>query len=67
MRSVVVEFALVDCVDVEAERSGDLVEELGVGKEPLPAGAPADGAAVVGGVQEAVEGDLPPAESPLVR
>ncbi len=50
MRLVVVEFALVDSVDVEAERSGDLVEELGVGEEPLPAGAPADGAAVVGGV-----------------
>ena len=58
MRSVVVEFALVDSVDVEAERSGDLVEELGVGEEPLSAGAPADGAAVVGGVQEAMEGGL---------
>jgi hypothetical protein len=50
MRLVVVEFALVDPVDVEAECSGDLVEELGVGEEPLPAGASADGAAVVGGV-----------------
>jgi len=28
MRSVVFEFALVDSVDVEAERSGDLVEHL---------------------------------------
>jgi hypothetical protein len=29
-----------------------------VGEEPFSAGAPADGAAVVGGVQEAVEGGL---------
>ena len=67
MRSVVVEFARVNSVDVEAERSGDLVEELGVGEEPLPARAPADGAAVVG-VQEAMEGGLGGCRRvPLVR
>jgi hypothetical protein len=45
-------------VDVEAESPGDLVEEPGVGEEPLSPGALADRAAVVSGVQEAVEGYL---------
>jgi|SRR5271167_354545 len=57
-RSAVVELAFVDDVDVETKGPGDLVEEPGVGQEPLPPGALADGAAVVGGVQQAVEGCL---------
>ena len=44
-RSAVVELALVDDVDVETKGPGDLVEEPGVGQEPLPPGALADGAA----------------------
>ena len=56
--SVAVEVALVDVIDLEAEGPGDLVEEPGVGEEPLPSGALACGTAVVGGVQETVEGCL---------
>ncbi len=44
-RSAVVELALVDDVDVETRGPGDLVEEPGVGQEPRPPGALADGAA----------------------
>ena len=57
-RSVVVKLTLVDDVDVEAEGPGDLVEEPSVGEEPLSSGALADGTAVVGGIQEAMEGCL---------
>jgi hypothetical protein len=55
---LVVVLAVVDDLDVEAEGGGDLIEEPGMGEEPFPAGALAKGAAVVGGVQEAVEGCL---------
>ena len=64
----VVKLPFVDEVDVEAEGPGNLVEEPGVGEEPLSPGAFADGAAVVGGVQEAMEGpSAGAAESPLGR
>jgi hypothetical protein len=56
--SVVVKLALVDDVDAKAEGSGDFVEEPGVGEEPLSAGALADRAAVVGGIQKSVENCL---------
>lgn len=58
MWSVVVKLAFVDDIDVQAEGAGDLVEEPGVGEEPLSSGAFAQGVSVVGGVQEAVEGCL---------
>jgi hypothetical protein len=65
--SAVVKLALVDDVDVKAEGPGDLVEEPGVGEEPLSPGALADGAAVVGSVQEMLEGCFGAAGVPLVR
>ena len=53
--SVVVELAFVDLVNGEAECLDDRVQESGLGEEPFAAGAPADGPAVVGGIQEAVK------------
>jgi hypothetical protein len=48
--SAVVELGLVDDANLEAEGRGDFIEKLGVGEEPLPAGASADSTAVVCGV-----------------
>jgi hypothetical protein len=57
-RSVVVELAFVDDLDVEPKGLGDLIEEPSVSQEPLSSGTLADGAAVVSGVQKAMEGRL---------
>ena len=52
----VVDPALVDDVRMESEGVGDLVEKPGAGEEPLPPGALATGAAMIGSLEEAMEG-----------